>query len=152
MVEQSTNMASIANEQLIYLFRAKLAIRCNNCQSYRLTTCTQCVPIFWFVKQLQVQDFYAGFQWKEVRFDQSSWKDIFLINTYWQYLLTRSGTAYQIRRWFVAWCCPTPRKAVRRYCQYVLITSRPRSCPSSPKYFEQCPKWRRFWLWSNHII
>jgi hypothetical protein len=30
MVEKSTNMASIANEQLIYLFRTKLVIRYNN--------------------------------------------------------------------------------------------------------------------------
>jgi hypothetical protein len=47
MVEKSTKMASIANEQLIYLFWTKSAIwRYNNCQSYTLTTCTQRVPIF----------------------------------------------------------------------------------------------------------
>jgi hypothetical protein len=46
MVEKSIKMALIENEQLIYLFWTKLAICYNNCRSYWLTTCTQCVPIF----------------------------------------------------------------------------------------------------------
>jgi hypothetical protein len=57
-----------------------------------------------------------------------------------QYIFTIPHTAlhgvgqHQAINYRRIWYAVSPR--VRWYCQYVLITSRPRSCPSSSKYFE----------------